>query len=44
MNADDPVHVGHRPVYQGARVLPRCLSALRASEMPRGIVGAHHRG
>jgi len=24
------------PVYQGARVLPRCLSALRASEMPRG--------
>jgi glycosyltransferase involved in cell wall biosynthesis len=24
------------PVYQGARVLPRCLSALRASEMPSG--------
>ena len=24
------------PVYQGARVLPRCLSALRASEMPPG--------
>ena len=24
------------PVYQGAHVLPRCLSALRASEMPRG--------
>jgi len=24
------------PVYQGARVLPRCLAALRASEMPAG--------
>lgn len=24
------------PVYQGARVLPRCLAALRASEMPTG--------
>lgn len=24
------------PVYQGARVLPRCLAALRASEMPEG--------
>ena len=24
------------PVYQGARVLPRCLAALRASEMPPG--------
>jgi len=24
------------PVYQGARVLPRCLAALRASEMPDG--------
>lgn len=24
------------PVYQGARVLPRCLAALRASQMPEG--------
>ena len=36
MNAPVPFMSVIVPVYQGARVLPRCLSALRASEMPEG--------
>ena len=36
MNATTPFMSVIVPVYQGARVLPRCLSALRASEMPPG--------
>lgn len=36
MNVPTPFMSVIVPVYQGSRVLPRCLSALRASEMPDG--------
>ena len=36
MNTTTPFMSVIVPVYQGARVLPRCLSALRASDMPEG--------
>jgi glycosyltransferase involved in cell wall biosynthesis len=36
MNAPTPFMSVIVPIYQGARVLPRCLAALRASEMPEG--------